>query len=146
MAVKKDTVTVRFPTFEEIIKMDEFDGVEAGTTVENIYVRVESTDGNAYFSFTADCLGKDVVLNKTDIGGYSDGKEFDITEEEVSLFHKVVKIVAGTPVEAPIDIDDDLLLYDKVSKEFTCGCKRFGHKTADQAFRFVGKILGYTIT
>jgi hypothetical protein len=146
MAPKKDTVTVRFPTFEEIIKMEEFDGVDAGGTPENIYIKVQSTDGHVYFSFTADALGKSVVLTKTRDGGYSDDKEFTINEDEVRLFHKVVKVLAGTPVDPPIDIDGDSLTYDKASKVFECGCKRIDLESADEVFRFIGGILGYTIT
>jgi hypothetical protein len=146
MAPKKDTVTVRFPTFEEIIKMNEFDGVDGASSAENIYVKVESADGHTYFSFTADCLGKDVVLSKTKDGGYSDNKDFTINDDEVSLFHKVVKVIAGTPVDPPIDIEGDALTYDKSTKTFECGCKTIDLKQADEIFRFIGDVLGYTIT
>lgn len=143
---KKDTVTVKFPTFEQIIKMDEFDGVDGASSPENIYVKVESTDGHTYFSFSADSLGKNVVLHKTEDGGYTDGENFVIDYDEVALFHKIVKIVDGVPVNEPIDIEGDFLIYDKESKVFECGCKTIDLKQADKVFRFIGGVLGYTIT
>lgn len=143
---KKDTVKVKFPTFEELIKMPEFDGVEPSPRPEDICVKLSDEDLGVYFGFTADCLGSEITFDKTDDGGYTDNKFLNFDADEAQLLHKVVKIISGKPVDPPIDIDGDFLTYDKKSKTFECGCKTIDHKTADQVFRFIGGILGYTIT
>ncbi len=62
------------------------------------------------------------------------------------MFHSVVKIIDGTPVDPPINVNGDELEYDEVDKTFTVGCKTINHDLADKIFRFVGAKLGYEIT
>lgn len=136
-------VRIKFPTIQEAVVNKNFFSCD----IENEIVFCDDEGNECALPF--ENLGKEIVALKQ-FGGYikKDGDKYtlDIPSDEVEIFHTVVKIIDGIPVDPPINVNGDDLEYDEECKTFTVGCKTIHHDLADKIFRFIGAKLGYEIT
>lgn len=138
-----DFVKIKFPTKEEAITNKNFHLCDSE---EDITFCDDSGNG---CSFPFELLGEEMTARK-EFNGYvkKDGDKYvlDIPTEEVEMFHSVVQIIDGAPLDPLISISGDVLKYDEENKLFSVGCKRINHDLADKIFKFIGAKLGYEIT
>lgn len=136
-------VKIKFPTLQEAVANKNFHSCN----IEEEIVFCDD-DGNEC-TLPFENLGKEIVALKQ-FGGYikKDGDKYivDIPSDKVEMFHSIVQIIDGDPIDPPLNIHGDGLEYDEESKTFTVGCKTINHDLADKIFRFIGAKLGYEIT
>lgn len=136
-------VRIKFPTKEEAITNKNFHFCDSEEDI------TFCDDSGNECSFPFELLGEEMTALK-EFNGYvkKEGEKYvlDIPPDEVEMFHSVVQIIDGTPIDPPINISGDSLEYDEKNKLFSVGCKRINHDLADKIFKFIGAKLGYEIT
>ena len=135
-------VKIKFPTKEAAVANKNFHSCN----IEEDIIFCDDEGNECTFPF--EILGKEVIAS-TEFGGYykkEDEYTLDISSNEIEVFHTVIKITEGLPLNPPINITGDDLEYDEDHKCFTVGCKTINHELADKIFKFIGAKLGYEIT
>lgn len=143
--LKPDQVLVKFPTAKECF--DNQNCISFKVDVDFISFAYESQHEDEYLNIPLSVLGKEVTLNKNNIGGYYEHNHYiQIAQSQVKHFHDLVKFIKGEQIYQSLTIDGDELTYDEENKEFNVGCKTIDDKLANEIFHFIGKKLGYQIT
>jgi len=129
-----------FPTLEEAINSEYFYNFDKYT------IDFLNAEDDYSFGFNANLFGKEIIFEIND-NGYT-SSDISIYYDDIKIFHQIAKCTGGKQniQKKIVNINGNLLVYNKTEKVFNCGCQTIGMEDALEVFKYFGEVLGYEIT